>query len=105
MFGRDTHSPKTNKQKPFVPTPLRTITIDEVLTPIPKLGTQEPYYESYLWWKNPENTVTLGDIAALYEHQYGEHVTYKTPSENLNSILYTQYPEAINTQVSVLRYR
>ena len=63
MFGGDTHTPKP--EKPFQPRTLRTISTDEVLTPISELGTQAPYYESYFWWINPENTVTLEDIAAL----------------------------------------
>jgi len=92
MFGRDTDTPKP--KKPFKSRPLRTISIDEVLTPIPELGTQEPFYKSYFWWINPGNTVTLEDIAALYEYQYGENFTYKTPSEKSNSICYTQYPES-----------
>jgi len=91
MFCRDTHTPKP--KKPFEPRPLRTITIDEVLTPIPELGTQEPYHQSYFWWINPENTITLADITALYQYQYGENFTYKTPSEKSNSIWYTHYPE------------
>jgi len=73
---------------------LRTISIDQVLTPIPELGTPEPYHESYFWWINPENTVTLNDITTLYEYQYGENFTYKTPSEKSNSIWYTPYPES-----------
>jgi len=92
MFCRDTHTPKT--QKPFEPRPLRTLSIDEVLTPIPELGTQEPYHESNFWWINPGNTVTLEDIAALYQYQYGENFTYHTPSEISNSLWYTQYPES-----------
>jgi len=91
MFGRETHTPKP--KKPFEPRPTRTISIAEVLTPIPELGTQEPYYESYFWWTNPENTVTLEDITTLYQYQYGENFIYRTPSEKSNSIWYTQYPE------------
>jgi len=91
MFGRDTHTLKPKKS--FEPRPLRTILIDEVLTPIPELGTQEPYQETYFWWINPENTVTLEGIAALYQYQYGEKFTYHTPSEKSNSIWYTQYPD------------
>jgi len=91
MFGRDTHTPKP--KKPFEPRPLRAISIDEVLTPTPELGTQEPYHESYFWSINPENTVTLEDITALYQYQYGENFIYDTPSEKSNSIWYTQYPE------------
>jgi len=71
MFGRDTHTAKL--EKPFEPTPLRTISIGEVLTPIPELGTHEPYYESYFWWTNSEKTVTLEDITALYQYQYGKN--------------------------------
>jgi len=91
MFGRNTHTPKP--KKPFKPRPLRTILIDEILTPIPELGTPEPYHESYFWWTNPENTVTLEDIAALYQYQYGKEFTYHTPSEKSNSIWYTVYPD------------
>jgi len=71
-----------------------TISIDEVLTPIPELGTQEPYNQSYTWWTNPENSVTLEDIAAIYQYQYGKDVIYKTLTEKSNSIWYTPYPES-----------
>jgi len=91
MFGGDTHTPKP--KKPFEPRPLRTISIEEVLTPKPELETQEPYHESYFWWINPENTVTHEDITALYQYQYGENFVYHTPSEKTNSIWYTLYPE------------
>ena len=92
MFGRDTHNPKPTK--PFEPRPPRTISIQEVLTPITELGTQEPYYESYFWWTNPENTITLEDITALYQYQYGANCTYHTPLEKSNSIWYTPYPKS-----------
>ena len=91
MFGSDTHTPKPKNA--FEPRPLRTISIDEVLSPIPELGTQEPYHESYFWWTYPENTVTLEDIAALSQYQDGQEFTYHTPSEKSNSIWYTQYPD------------
>ena len=91
MFGRDTHTPK--HKKPFNPRPLRTISIDEVLSPLPDLGTQEPYHESYFWWTNPENTVSLEAIAALSQYQDGKEFTYHTPSEKSNSIWYTHYPD------------
>jgi len=90
MFGRDTHTPKP--KKPFEPRPLRTISIDEVLTPTPELGTLEPYHQSYFWWINPENTITLEEITALYQYQYGEEFIYHTPSTQSNSDWYTQYP-------------
>jgi len=93
MFGRDTHTLKKPK-KPFEPRPLRTISINEVLAPIPELGTQEPYHESYSWWINPENTVTLEDITALYQYQYGKDFTYHTPSQKSNSIWYTPYAKS-----------
>ena len=64
MFGRDTHTPKL--EKPFEPRPTKTISIEDVRTPIPELATQEPYYESYFCWINPENTITLEDFTALY---------------------------------------
>jgi len=91
MFGRDTHTPKP--KKPFEPRPLSTISIDEVLTPIPELGTHKPYNESYFWWTNPQNTVTLEDTAALSQYQDGKEFTYHTPSEKSISIWYTQYPD------------
>jgi len=91
MFGRDTRTPKP--KKPFEPRHTKTTPIEEVLTPIPEVGTQEPYNESYFWWINPENTVSHEDIAALYQYQCGKEFTYHTPSEKTNSILYTQYPE------------
>ena len=69
-----------------------TISIDEVLSPIPELRTQEPYHESYVWWINTENTGTIEDITALYHYQYGDNFIYRTPSEKSNSIWYTQYP-------------
>jgi len=100
MFGRDTHTPKPKKS--FEPRPLRTISIDQVLTAIPALGTQESYLESYSWWINPENTVTLADIAALYQYPYSKDFIYKTPSEKSNSIWYTQYPD--NDQRSSQRF-
>jgi len=90
MFGRDTHTPKP--KKPFEPRPKKTVSIDKVLTPIAELGTQETSNTSYFWWTNPENTVTLEDIAALYQYQYGKDITYNTPSEQSHSIWYTQYP-------------
>jgi len=90
MFGRDTQTPKPNK--PFEPRATRTISTEEVLTLIPELRTQEPYNESYFWWINPENTITLEDIAALYRYKYGKDFIYHTPSEKSNSVWYTQYP-------------
>jgi len=92
MFGTDTHTRKP--KKPCEPRPLRSILIDEVLTPIPELGTQEPYNESYFWWTNPENTITLEEIAALYQYQYGSNFIHKTPTEKTNSSWYTPYPES-----------
>ena len=92
MFGRDTHTPKP--QKPVEPRASRTISIAEALTPTPQLGTREPYYESYFWWIHPENTVTLEDITAPYQYQYGENFAYHTLSEKSNSIWYTLDPKA-----------
>jgi len=90
MFGRDTPTPK--RKKPFEPRQLRTISINEVLTLTRELGTQEPYNESYFWCINPENTVTLEDITALYQYQYGENFVNHTLSEKSNSLWYTPYP-------------
>jgi len=87
MIVRETHTPKP--EKPFEQRPTKTISIDEVLA---ELGTQEPYHQSYFYWINPENTVTLEDITALYQHQYGENFIYHTPSTKSNSIWFTQYP-------------
>jgi len=93
MFGRTTHTPEP--KKPFEQRPLRTISIDKVLTPIPELGTQEPYNESYFWWINPATIVTLEDIAALYQYQDCKDLTYKTSLEKSNSIWNTPpYPES-----------
>jgi len=92
MFGKDTQTRKP--KKPFEPRPTRTTSIEEVLTPIPELGTQEPYNQSYFWWIKPENTVTVEDIAALYQYQYGKDCIYHTPSKQSNSVWYTQYPES-----------
>ena len=61
-----------NPKKPFEPRLLITISINEVLTPIRELGTQESYHE----------------------YQYGQNFTYKTPSEKSNSLWYTPYPES-----------
>jgi len=91
MFGSDTHTLKL--KKPFEPRPTKSISIKEVCTTIPELGTQEPYNESYFWWTNPENTVTLEDLAALYQYQYGKEFIYHTPSEKSNSVWYTPYPD------------
>jgi len=86
MFRRDTHSPKP--QKPFEPRPFNTTAIDEVLNAryISKIGTHEPYQESYFWWINPESTIPLEDIAALYQYQDGPNFTRHTPSQKSNSI-------------------
>jgi len=92
MFGRNTHTSKP--KKPFEPRPLRTISIDAVLTPIPELGTQDPCHESYFWGINPENLVTLEDITALYQYHFGKNFIYKTPAEKSNSIGYTPYPKS-----------
>jgi len=91
MFGTDTYSPKPNTL--FEPRPLRTTSIHPVLSSIEEfeLAIQEPYYESYIWWTNPENLVTREDITILYRYKYGENLTYDTPSEKSNSIAYTKY--------------
>ena len=62
MLGRDTHTPKTHTL--FEPRPLRAPSIDQVLGSTEE-GTQEPYHESYFWWINPENIITLEDISGL----------------------------------------
>ena len=97
MFGKETHTPKT-----FEPRPTRTISIAEVLTPVPELGTQEPYHESYFWWINPENTVTLEDITALYQYQYGENFTYHTPTEKFKLHLVHPVPRRRSALESAL---
>jgi len=76
MLGRNTSTlkPKTLHES----RPLRITSCDEVLnsTEILEPGTQEPYHESYFWWIHPDNTITMEDIAALYEYQSGEHFAY-----------------------------
>jgi len=81
MFGTDTHTSKP--EEPCEPRPIRTTSIDQVLnrTDFPQPGSQEAYHKSYFWWMNPENTITLEDIAELYQYQYGENFAYHTPSE------------------------
>jgi len=81
MFGRDTYTPKPDT--PFEPRPLRFTSIDKVILPsiILENGTEEPYHETDFWWTNRENTFTIEDIAALYQFQYGENLTYHTSSE------------------------
>jgi len=66
MFGRDTDTPKPNTL--FEPQPLRTTSIDQVLSSTKDLdeGKLDPYHESYFYWINPEHTVILEAIAALY---------------------------------------
>jgi len=92
MFGRDTDTAKPNTL--FQRRPLRTISIAQIITPTvtKDLGTEEPYHESYFRWINPENTVTVEDLTALYRYQNGENFTYHTPSEKEHSAWYTQYP-------------
>ena len=103
MFGRDTHTPKP--KKPLEPRPLRTISINEVLTPTPEFATQEPYHESYFWWINPENTVTLEAIAALYQYQYGTAFTYHTRRRNQTPFCTLSTQTTTSTQVSALKYQ
>jgi len=88
MFGRDT--PTLKLKTLCEQRPLRTPSIDQVVTSttIPEKGTQEPYCESYFWWINPESTITIEDIVALYRYQYDKNFIYHTPSEKLNSIWY-----------------
>jgi len=79
-LGRDPYTPKP--EKPFEPRPLRTTSIEQVLNPtdIPELETLDPYHESYFWWINPANIVTIEAMAAIYQSQYGEDFTYQTPA-------------------------
>jgi len=80
MFGRDTSTPKPGTL--FQLRLLRITSIDQVhsSTEIPELGTEEPYHERYVWCINPENTITIEDIAALYRYKSGEDFTYHTSS-------------------------
>jgi len=73
---------------------LRTTSIEQVLNPtdIPETETLDPYHESYFWWINPANIVTIDAMAAIYQSQYGEDFTYQTPAQKSNSIWYTKYP-------------
>ena len=55
----------------FEPKAYHTPAIAEiyVLTPVPELGTEEPYYETYYEWVNSIDTITEDDIALLYQYQ------------------------------------
>jgi len=89
MFGRDTHTPKPDSI--LEPKPKPTLTIAQVCPPtaLRERRTKEPYYESYRFWKNPENIISHEDIAVLYRYQYGENFNYIKPSEE--SVEYTRY--------------
>ena len=58
----------------FEPRPLYTFAIAEELEeyvpiPVPELGTEEPYYETYYEWVNSTDTNTEDDLALLYQYQ------------------------------------
>jgi len=93
MFGRDPYTPKPETL--FEPRLLSTTSINQVLpaTIIGEKRTQELYHESYFWWMNLANSITIEDIAAVYRCPYGENFTYHTPSEKTNLLWYTQYPD------------
>jgi len=65
---------------------LRTTSIDQVITStaIGEKGTLEPCPEDGFWWINPENMVTIEDIAALDRYQYSENFIYHNPARRSN---------------------
>ena len=87
----------------FEPRPVRTYTIDETLpiAPIPERGTENPYYESYWFWINPENRITHEDITALYQYQLGEDFDHPTRSESLSERWYTKSHSSQDTDYEV----
>jgi len=89
MFGIDTHTPhKTNTL--FKPRLLRTTSIPQIDFPtfIRELKTQEPYYETYAFWKNPESILTTKDLEALYQQWEGEGFHYYQPEEEIGLVWY-----------------
>ena len=89
----------------FEPRQVQTYSIFELLvpvTPISEHGTELPYHESYHFWVNPENTITLEDIADLYQYQLGEDFKYTTRSEELSEKWYTPSTESQDTGFSIL---
>ena len=60
-----------------------------------------PYRESYYFWTNPENTVTLEDIANLYRHQLGEDFNYSLHSEDLEERWYTHNTSSQDTGFAI----
>ena len=59
MFGRDPYTPKPESL--FEPRLLSTTSINQVLpaTIIGEKRTQELYHESYFWWMNLANSITI----------------------------------------------
>ena len=55
----------------FEPRPSHTPAIAEVYvpTPVPELGTEKPYHETYYEWVNSIDTITEHDLALLYRYQ------------------------------------
>lgn len=83
------------------PRPVRIPCIYEILvtvTPISEDGTELLYPESYPFWVNPGNTVTLEDIADLYRYQLGKEFTYTTRNESLSE---SGLQEEARTQASL----
>jgi len=91
MFGRETHTPKTEIL--FEPRPLRTTSISQVYLPtfIRELGTQKPYHETYAYWINPVNTITTKDLEALYQQWEGEGFRNYEPEEEIGPVWYVGY--------------
>ena len=86
------------------PRPVRTDSILEILvpvTPISEDGTELLYHETYHFWVNPENVVTLEDITDLYRYQLGEDFNYTTRSESLSEKWYIPETESQDTGFSI----
>jgi hypothetical protein len=93
MFGKNPSIP--NPDSIFDPRRQREIpSIFQICPPLQIRGTYEPYYEIYAFWTNPENILTVEDIAAYYCYRYGADFEYYTPSEE--ELWYTGYQSERN---------
>ena len=102
MVPKTTYS--SNHYEYVEPRPVRVDSILEILgpvTPISEDGTELLYHETYPFWVNPENVVTLEDIADLYRYQSGEDFNYTTRSESLSEKWYNHGQSSQDTGFSI----